>query len=188
MNTTLDTTKRLLEEINAAISGYDPVLREKARDILLAKAFGFAIAKDTSSGTNGHLHFSPLGNDPSNIELKTLIDAWTPQTQNERALLCAYYLQHIRRYRGMTARQIQDNLKRYGLRLTNVTVAITENAKVSPPRMRKIKVVGNTRNYYEVTNAGVEFVETMLNVSGLSKSMQKVVLENRAESDLSPTR
>jgi hypothetical protein len=128
MNSTFDHTKRLLEEINAAISGYDPVLREKARDILLAKAFGFAIAKDDSG-------FSLLENDPSKIELKDLIDTWTPQTQNERALLCAYYLQHIRGYGRLRGRQIQGKLKRYGLRVTNVSVAINENVKIAPPRM-----------------------------------------------------
>ena len=88
----------------------------------------------------------------------------------------------------MTGRQVQDNLKRYGLRLTNVAVAINENVKVAPPRMKKIKVAGNARNYYEVTNAGVEYVETMLNLSGLRESIQKVVPGIRAESYLSPAR
>src|SRR5829696_5434100 len=34
--------KELLDEINAAISSYDPVFKEQARDILLERAFGSA--------------------------------------------------------------------------------------------------------------------------------------------------
>ena len=173
MSATLNHTKRLLDEINVAISQYDPVLREKARDILLAKAFGFAIAKDTSSRANGKSHFSLPGTGTSRSELKSLFDNWTPRTQSERALLCAYYLHRIRGYRSVTGRQVQDNLRKYGLRLTNVSVAINENTKVAPPRMRKIKVPGNSRNDYEVTDAGVEYVESMLNVFDLSESIQK---------------
>ncbi|HYW12253.1 MAG TPA: hypothetical protein VE871_09850, partial [Longimicrobium sp.] len=36
----LRQVKEVLDEINAAISSYDPVLKEHARDLLLARAFG----------------------------------------------------------------------------------------------------------------------------------------------------
>src|SRR3954453_553613 len=36
----LQEVKALLDEINEAISGYDPVLKERARDLLLERAFG----------------------------------------------------------------------------------------------------------------------------------------------------
>jgi hypothetical protein len=35
-----ERTKTLLDQINRAISGYDPVLKERARDLLLEQAFG----------------------------------------------------------------------------------------------------------------------------------------------------
>ena len=35
-------SRALLDEINAAISSYDPVFKEHARDILLERAFGGA--------------------------------------------------------------------------------------------------------------------------------------------------
>ncbi len=85
----------------------------------------------------------------------------------------------------MSGRQIQDSLKRYGLRLTNVTVAINENVKLEPPRMKKKKLDGTRGNHYEVTTAGVEYVESMLDASGLSEGIQKVVPGNRAELDSS---
>ena len=33
-------TKRILDEINTALSTYTPVMKEQARDILFRKAFG----------------------------------------------------------------------------------------------------------------------------------------------------
>ena len=41
----LNEVKALLDEINQAISGYDPVLKERARDILLEHAFRRAGAR-----------------------------------------------------------------------------------------------------------------------------------------------
>src|SRR5215217_524145 len=37
--------KEMLDEINAAISSYDPVLKERARDILIERAFGAAAGR-----------------------------------------------------------------------------------------------------------------------------------------------
>ncbi|HEX8433273.1 MAG TPA: hypothetical protein VF625_18435, partial [Longimicrobium sp.] len=37
--TDLREVRALLDEINAAISSYDPILKERARDILLERAF-----------------------------------------------------------------------------------------------------------------------------------------------------
>jgi hypothetical protein len=174
----LGDAKRLLKEINEAISAYDPVLREKARDILLTKAFGSDAGTNSLAPTNGHSTLSPPWNNPSKIELKTLIDRWMPKTQSQRALLCAYYLQRLRGYQGMTGRDIQDNLKVYGLRLSNVSVAIGENTKKEPPRMMGMKLTGETENRYVITNAGVEYVEHMLYVSGLSGRIQTIGSES----------
>src|SRR5262245_47803465 len=43
----LQEVKALLDEINEAISGYDPVLKERARDILLDRAFGGRAGRGT---------------------------------------------------------------------------------------------------------------------------------------------
>jgi len=70
-----------------------------------------------------------------------------------------------KRYRILTGRQIQTDLKRHGLRLTNVTVATHENVSVEPARMKKKKLKGSKQNHYAITEAGVEYVESMLNAS-----------------------
>jgi DNA-binding PadR family transcriptional regulator len=49
------------------------------------------------------------------------------------------------------------------LGLTNVTVATYENTKIEPARMTKNKPKGSKENRYMITEAGVEYVESMLN-------------------------
>lgn len=104
----LDHTKCLLDEINQMISTYDPLLREKARDILLARAFGLAIISDMSTGTIDPTSFAPQQDDPTRLDLKSLFDAWSPKTHRDRALLSAYYLQTVRGFRNLKGRQIQE--------------------------------------------------------------------------------
>jgi hypothetical protein len=158
----LDEKKRLLDQINTAIVAYDPVLREKARDILLAEVFGLSVSGDPPA--NGHepgTAGSPI-NGGTVARLKDLIDRWPPETQANRALLSAYHLQRILGHRWITGRQIQNNLKKLGLRLTNVTVATSLNWKIAQPRMRKIRSRGNKGNYYIVTSTGIKYVENKL--------------------------
>ena len=158
----LEERKQLLAEINSAILAYDPVLREKARDILLAEAFG---VHSWSSPANGHER-SGLPEFSTNIRLASLQDLmnrWPAKTQANRALLSAYHLQMILGYGQISGRQIQNNLKKLGFRLTNVTVATFENAKTEPPRMKKTQSRGKKGNQYAVTEAGVRYVENKLN-------------------------
>jgi hypothetical protein len=159
----LDEKKRLLDQINAAILAYDPVLREKTRDILLTEVFG--PSDSGNAATNGHDLLTPVlpTNGASVTRLRDLIHRWPPETQAHRALLSAYHLQRVLGYRWITGRQIQNNLKKLGFRLTNVTVATNENAKITPPRMKKIKSRGRKGNYYIVTSTGVRYVENKLN-------------------------
>ena len=157
-----DDTKRRLDQINKAIRQYDPVLREKARDILLLKVFGDVPSIHPVPTRSADLVPSARRNGESNGGLNSLMDAWPPKTQSDRALLCAYYLQHKLGYPGMTGRQLQKNLKKFGLRLTNVTVAIIQHTKIEPPRMRKTKIRGKKQNYYVVTAEGIKYVENKL--------------------------
>ena len=46
----LQEVKALLDEINEAISGYDPVLKERARDLLLERAFGARAGRGAGVG------------------------------------------------------------------------------------------------------------------------------------------
>jgi hypothetical protein len=172
----IEEKKRLLAEINTAILAFDPVLRKKAVDILLADVFGTHLGGNSASGdepncslgfnsANGHeAHTSPLPSSNAKVlGLQDLMGRWSPKTQANQALLSGYHLQLILRYRRITGRQIQNNLKKLGFRLTNVTVATFENMRAAPPRMKKIEDRGRKESYYIVTDAGINFVENNLN-------------------------
>ena len=159
----LDETKRILEEINSAILGYDPVLRERARDILLAQAFGILPPRDSANSQNGESARPPTSDGEPNGSLNTLIDRWPTRRQSDFALLGAYHLQHVLGYQVVTGRQIQNSLKHHGLRLTNVTVSTSENLNTTPARMERRNVPGNKQNCYRVTPDGVRYIKNKLN-------------------------
>src|SRR5687767_10411410 len=102
--------KELLDEINAAISSYDPVFKERARDILLERAFGGGSAPRTRrapASTGGGGEESDEGGDEAprrrpgrpkgsgtgrrgprgGMAMPNLLGQWTPETMAERALM-----------------------------------------------------------------------------------------------------
>lgn len=158
----LEETKRILEEINAAVSKYDPILREKARDILLRTAFGTIPGLD-SAGKEQECSLSAASViDRREYALNALSKRWSPETIADLALLSAYHLQYIRGYRRLSGRQVRINLQRHGLQISNMSVALNQNTKAKPPRMKKRKVRYAKSYEYMVTTAGARYVEEKL--------------------------
>ena len=104
-------TKKLLDEINAAVSSYDPLLKEQARDILIKQAFGTDSKTKTSGATKGSVPDDGTGNTTAFHEL---VEKWTPTTHGEWALLGAYYFQVILGNGNITAFQVNKELKQHG--------------------------------------------------------------------------
>lgn len=165
----LKEAKELLDEINTTISSYDPVLKEKARDILLERAFGGSKAgasaaprprgrprSDSSAGGEGG---------SGGEDLASLLTRWTPTTMSDKALLGAYYLSRVRGDDTVTSQAINSELKRNGLAISNITRAIEANMRPDRPLMVQEKKMGSTkqaRKQYRITSAGVETVERRL--------------------------
>ena len=153
--------KALLDEINAAISGYDAVLKERARDILLDEAFGAGShVRNGSSRRPGR----PAGRRARGAPT-ALLDEWRPEAMAERALLGAYVLAGGRADRTVTSQSVNAELKRHGLTVPNITRAIEGNLRSRPPLMLQKKKLGTTRQarkQYVVTAAGVEYVEARI--------------------------
>jgi hypothetical protein len=184
--------KELLDEINAAISSYDPVLKERARDILLERAFGASGAgrprraaapagggrdegeegaeeaprrrpgRPKGSGTGRR---GPRGG----MAMPNLLGQWTPETMAERALMGAYTLSRGKADKTVTSQAINAELKRAGIPVPNITRAIESNLRAKPPLMVQKKKMGTTRQarkQYAITPEGVEFVENKLQGPG----------------------
>lgn len=174
----LKQVRELLDEINQAISGYDPVLKERARDLLIDTAFGrrrTAAAARTAdaSGEDGEEETPrrrpgrPRGstNRRTGMQIGQLVEQWSPETMAERALLGAYSLARGRADRTVTSQAINAELKRNGIPVPNITRAIESNLRAKPPLMVQKKKMGTTRQarkQYAITAEGVAFVESHL--------------------------
>lgn len=166
----LTEAKELLDEINTTISSYDPVLKEKARDILLERAFGSAQAAppSTTSGAprgRGRPRAESGGGGEEAGDLASLLTRWSPTTMSDKALLGAYWLTRARGEDTVTSQAINSELKRNGLAISNITRAIEANMRPDRPLMVQEKKMGSTkqaRKQYRITPAGVETVERKL--------------------------
>lgn len=163
----LKEAKELLDEINSMISSYDPVLKEKARDILLERAFGGSTSSTSVPRGRGRPRSErPSENgDGTEGDLASLLTRWTPTTMSDKALLGAYYLSRVRGDDTVTSQAINSELKRNGLAISNITRAIEANMRPDRPLMVQEKKMGSTkqaRKQYRITPAGVEAVERRL--------------------------
>ena len=185
----LREVKELLDEINSAISSYDPVLKERARDILLERAFGTGAGRSARARTASaaadeggggaeegeeapRRRGRPRGSTNARrggANVSTLLEQWRPETMAERALLGAFVLARGRADRTVTSQAINAELKRNGLPVPNITRAIESNLRAKPPLMVQKKKMGTTRQarkQYAITPEGVEFVENKLQAGG----------------------
>ncbi|MDB4952008.1 MAG: hypothetical protein JWM27_4657 [Gemmatimonadetes bacterium] len=177
----LTQARELLDEINAAISSYDAVLKETARDILIERAFGRprarpASARGAEGGDAEQDGEAPVRRKPGrpkgsgtgrrgSQQVAGLMQGWTPETMAERALLGAYALAKGRADRTVTSQAINAELKSNGLPVPNITRAIESNLRAKPALMVQKKKMGTTRQarkQYAITPEGVAFVEEKL--------------------------
>jgi hypothetical protein len=163
----ISDVKKILDEINAAVSSYDPVLKERARDLLLKQAFGVGVAQQppspqvTAAADTGLVRVDAGVPSP----FSTLIEKWTPNTQADWALLGAYYFQRIVGEQNVTGFQVNRELKQHGYGVTNITDSFTANMQAEPARMHQTRKSGKSKQakkLYLVTTAGIKYVEDRL--------------------------
>lgn len=158
--------KKLLDEINAAVASYDPILKEHARDILLKEAFGTDARKiHTEPSATGAAQ--PAG-ETEKVAFHELVEQWAPETQAEWALLGAYYFQVVNGNQSITAYQVNKELKQHGTVVSNITVSFDENINQNPALMRQTGKSGKSKQAkktYIVTTNGIKFVQNKLNES-----------------------
>jgi len=166
--TDISETKKLLEEINAAVSSYDPVMREQARDILFKAAFGVLPTKQGPAPKSGsELSIAKSeGDHESQVPFNSLVERWTPSTQADWSLLGAYYFQRILSQASITGLQVNKELKQHGRGVSNITDCFTINMNADPARMMQTRKSGKSKQakkLYLVTTAGIKYVEDRLN-------------------------
>jgi hypothetical protein len=170
MTPDISDVKKLLDEINAAVSSYDPIMKEKARDLLLKQAFGTGATQvhPSSEAAAGHDSGGKRTEAGAPAPFNTLIEKWTPTTQADWALLGAYYFQRVMGEQNVTGLQVNKELKQHGYGVTNITDCFTWNMEADPARMLQTKKSGKSRQakkLYLVTTAGVKYIEDRLSGS-----------------------
>ncbi len=156
-----EETKRLLDKINRVISGYDPVLREKARDILLRETFGVHKRKRVDRPSPGMSGLASQEESPKAPQTRD-IGRWEPRLQPERALLCLHDLLKTFGLHSVTGRKLSKELKDKGLYVSNISVAMERNVELQLARRVLIdesRVGTKARYEYSITSLGSLYVE-----------------------------
>ena len=164
----ISEVKKMLDKINAAVSAYDPVIKEQARDILLKEAFGAGPLKHGPAAKNDSKSNKGMNDvdGEQQVPFNALIERWTPTTQADWALLGAYYFQRVVGNQNVMGLQVNKELKQHGYGVTNITDCFTTNMNADPARMLQTKKAGKSRQakkLYLVTIAGIKYVEEKLN-------------------------
>src|ERR1700687_1811352 len=147
MTPDISDVKKLLDEINAAVSSYDPIMKEMARDLLLKQAFGVGVTKVQSSPHTAAALETSTGADAgaTPVPFNALIEKWTPTTQADWALLGAYYFQQIAGGQNVTGLQVNKELKQHGYGVANITDCFSANMQTEPARMLQTKKSGKSK-------------------------------------------
>lgn len=106
---------------------------------------------------------------PTFEHLAEVFDAVDPQTDRDRALVAAYWLQSSTGASSVDGFSINKELKHLGHGLGNVTRAIDGLKATKPALMIQLKKSGKSqqaRKEYKVTAAGIKYIEGILNGQG----------------------
>lgn len=94
-----------------------------------------------------------------------LFAAASPRTNDEKALVAAYWVQVHEGHEQWPSRLLSNELKNLGHRLPNITDALTSNINKQPQRIIQLRKSGSAKQAnkaYKATTAGITYVEQML--------------------------
>lgn len=94
-----------------------------------------------------------------------LFAAANPKSNEDKALVAAYWAQVVEGAETWQSRRLNSDLKDLGHSLPNITTALTSNMRKRPQRVIQIRKSGNAKQSnktYKVTREGVMYVQGML--------------------------
>lgn len=94
-----------------------------------------------------------------------LFAAAQPKTNEDKALVAAYWLQAIQGQEKWQSESLTKELKNLGHAIPNITDALTSNIRRKPQRVIQLQKSGNSRQArktYKVTHEGLVYVQGML--------------------------
>jgi len=102
---------------------------------------------------------------PAYEHFAELFAAASPKTNEDKALVAAYWVQVHEGHATWASRLLNAELKNLGHSIPNITDALSSNMKKKPQRVIQLKKSGNSRQAnktYKVTHEGLVYVQGML--------------------------
>lgn len=171
-----------MQAVFSALSPLDEGARQRVVDYVSSRlGLSATVARKSSSGKQGVIAdegydedeqelSAQVGGSPRAFEhFAEVFDAVDPQTDRDRALVAAYWLQSSTDASSVDGFSINKELKHLGHGLGNVTRAIDGLKATKPALMIQLKKSGKSqqaRKEYKVTAAGVKYIEGILNEKG----------------------
>jgi hypothetical protein len=106
---------------------------------------------------------------PTYEHFAELFAAASPKSNDDKALVAAYWVQVHEGHATWASRQLNTELKHLGHSIPNITDALTKNMRKKPQRviqLRKSSSVKQANKTYKVTNEGLVYVQGMLRGEG----------------------
>jgi hypothetical protein len=107
--------------------------------------------------------------DPEFADFGDLFAAADPKSNEDKALVAAYWRQAYDGEEKWKATDLQKNLRDLGHAIPNITDALTSNIRKRPQRIIQLKKSGSARQArktYKVTRDGLLYVQDMLSHGG----------------------
>lgn len=106
---------------------------------------------------------------PTYQHFAELFAAASPKSNEDKALVAAYWVQVHEAHESWASRLLNTELKNLGHSIPNITDALSSNMRKKPQRVIQLKKSGNSRQAnktYKVTHEGLVYVQGMLRGEG----------------------
>ena len=106
---------------------------------------------------------------PTYEHFAELFAAAAPKTNEDKALVAAYWVQVHQGHAAWASRLLNAELKHLGHSVSNITDALSSNIRKKPQRVIQLRKSGSAKQAtktYKVTNEGLVYVQGMLHGEG----------------------
>jgi hypothetical protein len=128
-----------------------------------------SLAGDQDSAGDGVTDQEIAEEAPDYEHFAELFAAASPKTNEDKALVAAYWIQVHEGNTTWASRLLNSELKNLGHSIPNITDALSSNMRKKPQRVIQLKKSGNTKQAnktYKVTHEGLVYVQGMLRGEG----------------------
>lgn len=155
-----DTEVRAIQQVTTAL---EPLNDEQRQNVLLYVNARYR-TRNPSGPQRSATFQATSANCPQYESIGELFDAANPQTEAERVLVVAYWIQVFEGIQEFEAYLVSKHLKNLGHPVSNITRALDSMIKASPRFILQTRKSGKSkqaRKAYKVTREGIRRVEAM---------------------------